>query len=394
MRSGNHQISDISFLVDTPPLSYGRGFLVHGQIQVRSNHMTSPDSFSPEAEASSETTSSQRLEELARTSTTLARRVAQNPSASAQILHELSYHHDRTTRQYVTANPNTPTESLLELAADFPQTFLDNPIFSLLYLEQPHFIQTLPTQTAVKLLQCEQAPTSWLQQVSIEVRQILAKSRSTPITILGKLADDRTCWVCQAVAQNPRTPTEYLIRLADNTNSSVRWAVAGNPHTPIEYLIRLADDGDHLVRWAVASNPQTPAALLERLVGDDNDRVRWAVAQNPHTPVALLDRFVRDGNRRVRQAVADNPQAPVSILERLAGDRHVGVRLAAARNQSTPAALLEKLASDRNRRVRLAVAEHRHTPAALLEKLAIDENQRVREAVARNPNNLLATLQL
>jgi hypothetical protein len=133
--------------------------------------MPTPHSATLEAEAGNENTSPQRLVELAGISPELARRVAQNPNAPSELLQKLSQHSDRFTRQNVTANPNTPIEILLELAASFPEVFLENPILPLLQLEKPDFLQTLSTDTAIRLLQCEKAPKEWFKQVSIDVRQ-------------------------------------------------------------------------------------------------------------------------------------------------------------------------------------------------------------------------------
>ena len=80
--------------------------------------METPNLTNLEAEASNESTSPQRLQELVRTSPELARWVAANSSAPSELLRELSENEDAIVREAVTGNPNTPTEILLEANID------------------------------------------------------------------------------------------------------------------------------------------------------------------------------------------------------------------------------------------------------------------------------------
>lgn len=44
-------------------------------------------------------------------------------------------------------NPNTPTEVLLNLGAEFPEQLLDNPVFFLLLLENLNLVEQMPVTT-------------------------------------------------------------------------------------------------------------------------------------------------------------------------------------------------------------------------------------------------------
>ena len=79
------------------------------------------DSLKLMLEARDEKTSSKRLGELAKASSTLGRLVAGNPNADPQLLAELASREDESIRRGVAGNPNAPTEVLWELGEEFPE---------------------------------------------------------------------------------------------------------------------------------------------------------------------------------------------------------------------------------------------------------------------------------
>ena len=82
-------------------------------------------------EAADETTSSERLTELAEESDALARIVAKNPSVPVSLLRALSRSEDEATRKGVVINPFTPYDVLSHLEEQFPELFLNNPALEL-----------------------------------------------------------------------------------------------------------------------------------------------------------------------------------------------------------------------------------------------------------------------
>lgn len=64
-------------------------------------------------------------------------------------------------RAAVAKNPNTPTNVLMELGADFPKQFLENPAFSLLQLENPNLPALMPSGTVQSLIKQEEVPQSF-----------------------------------------------------------------------------------------------------------------------------------------------------------------------------------------------------------------------------------------
>lgn len=120
------------------------------------------------------------------------RKLASIEDTPVEILQELSKDSDRTIRSLVAGNPITPTEILIELGKEFPEIVTENPIFSLLWLEDPN---------------------------SLFIRLSLARSSTTDLATLDKLASDcdMNIWIEQdyvsvhkAIAQNPHTPPEII----------------------------------------------------------------------------------------------------------------------------------------------------------------------------------------
>ena len=69
-----------------------------------------------------------------------ARQLAQDETTAPDKLTELARHNDLLTRQYVAGNPNTPTETLLNICFEFPNEVTNNPVIPLLLLEDPYLL--------------------------------------------------------------------------------------------------------------------------------------------------------------------------------------------------------------------------------------------------------------
>ncbi|MEW6491452.1 MAG: hypothetical protein AB1589_02715, partial [Cyanobacteriota bacterium] len=280
-------------------------------------------------EAANTQTNSDRLFELASMSTALARIVARNPSIPPELLRELSAMHDIKTRLYVTANPNTPKDILLQLGRSFPKQLLRNPVFSLLLLENPNLLPDL------------------LGEMPLNTLQDLLKLEGMPGYVLEKFATHPDVWVRAAVALNFNTPISVIEELT-NDRDVVRQSVANNPNAPKSILKQLAKDLNWFVRQAVASNPSTHRNTLEELSWDNHWHIRVAVASNPNTPTRILENFRWDNDRGMCQALAQNPHTPAKILEQLAFTQDVDIRREVAKNQNTPVSVLEQLVRDKN----------------------------------------------
>jgi len=406
-----------------------------------------------ELEATNDTTSPERLEELAANNPQLKLLLAQNPATPPHLLQQFAATKDEPTLKAVTANPNTPTTVLMKLGEKYPAVLLENPIFALLQLENPNFILEMPQNTLIAFLKVPTLPeyifTLAAKRSEPEILLVLANHPQTSKTILDKLVTSKNQEVAQAVklhvnwageipsseAQNPQKVLIPFLRENNFTHnfyeemildtlaaipkflrpfadhSYKRW-LSKNPKfadfrsdldayhknqnnlniftTPLETL---AQDQQWQVRRDVTNNPQTPVKLLETLALSQDSRMRRQVAKNFNSPVKLLEALAQDHENAVRVGVAKNPNASIAVLEFLALDRQIDVRVGVAKNPQTPVAILETLAVDQDWRVRRLVAKHQKLSEEILQVLAQDPELVVRTLVVQHPNTSIPIFQ-
>lgn len=114
----------------------------------------------------------------------IKRNLAASEDTPADVLAELSDDSDEYILKLIASNPNTPIEVLLRLWIDFTEEIIANPVFSLLMLENPE---------------------------SNLIQLCLARSSTTSIEILEKLAVSNDSSVRAEVANNHNTPPECLL---------------------------------------------------------------------------------------------------------------------------------------------------------------------------------------
>ncbi|MBD2577947.1 hypothetical protein [Oscillatoria sp. FACHB-1406] len=233
-----------------------------------------------EREASSETTPAPRLTELSQQSLELARIVAKNITAPPTLLAELSTSEDRLTRQNVTLNPNTPLEVLFKLGAEFPDEFCDNPVFPLLSLENPNWVEMIPEDTIQTFLSHHRTQQALLEgcRNHPNLHDLLFYDWNLNISALS---------------------THWLEEFSRSIHENVRVLVADNLKAPVSLFKQLSQDTSDRVRWSIANNSKTPVSCLEQLSQDTSYKVRHGVAQNPKTPVSCLDTLATDSNLSV-----------------------------------------------------------------------------------------------
>lgn len=320
----------------------------------------------PEIEAASSETEQTRLQELALTSIELARIVASNLNAAPELLVHLSYSRDKQTRQNIVSNPNTPTNLLLKLGEEFPQELRDNPIFSLLMLENPNLVEEMPAPTLASLLKIDVAPPGWM----------FAAAKHDDIDVLNLLIN------------NPDTPKEALEILIYRTDYDIRVIQTARLHVALQKQTNqdwhssaqreLKDhtylNHDHFKEealWEIGIIPENLFTALDEQVRDNivnnlsskrifdittianvdsiyhQERILYSHALNYQTDSELIEHIFNNEfqiipSQRINKAIADNPNTPVNILENLArieGD----VRLKVFLNPKTPLQLLLKI---------------------------------------------------
>lgn len=385
-------------------------------------------------EAASTNISQERLAELAFKDTELLRTIAQNANTSGDILQRLSTNNDEVIRRYITNNPNTPTETLFALGEEFPQELLDNPVFSLLLLENPNLLQDIPAATLGSIVKLERVPDEFIQwALNSHQKEILYGLAMNPkikkddlVKLIKKSSLHWSTLEVSKIAKfhvnfagemqkgwseaafsvvKKRQPMQDCINYFDYSNlyfELMLWStgiipnslisalnpntiteIARNPNTPAYILQTIFENPKTAIKKvivAVASNPNTPPNLLEKLLGNHDIKVRYAAFQNTSISTKTFRKFYQ------YQSAVENLDTPAAILDEIAQTKWEYFRQQIAYHPNTSAKTLQKLAIDKNWYIRAAVATHPNLPINLIEKLAQDKCLTVRLAIVKNPN--------
>ena len=206
--------------------------------------------------------------------------VAKNPSAPVAVLRRLVEDRAPEVRRAASGHPATPPEVLRDLwrlgaSRDLSRYQAPDPGLA-------------PGELAALA-----ARGTWS-------RQLIARHRFAPSSLLFALRDDEEPLVRQALAQHPQASPELLELLASDLDRDTRWYVAKHPATPPPVVERLAQE--ERIRWELAAFAQTPPALLVQLAQDPDGFVRQRLAWNPASPAWLLERLQRDPSPAVQEA--------------------------------------------------------------------------------------------
>lgn len=192
--------------------------------------------------------------------------MARDENTASNILANLAKSDDYQTRQYVIANPNTPTEVLFSLGAKFPEELFSNPIFDLLILENPYFIDNY-YYFQLELAQNDKTPLTFLKYLMqygrYGVRKYIARHPNTSIKMLTIMAEEAIQQQISndettiAIASNPKTPTELLEKLLTSYWSKIKIDPVFFRDDSINCEIKLG--------IALASHPNTSAYILNIL---------------------------------------------------------------------------------------------------------------------------------
>lgn len=315
--------------------------------------------------AANEKTTRHCLSEFPLDSNEQARLVANNPSTPPEELRTLANSGDAITRSHVAANPNTPTEVLLTLCGEFPAQVLNNPILSLLFLENPNLFNTIPLDSLLILLQQDNVPVFFLEwaatQPKLEIQLAVAMNAQTPKSILKKFVDSQ--W--SKIAEAARLHVNLAGEIPEGWDEEARAAIQSIDiiHTDWVYLEKLAKVGlipEIVIKPLLRNLPQHELYGL---------KVLKAAAASAHTVPSILEQLTRYHDWEIRSAVACNLRTPANILTQLASDRDWLVREAVAYNPRTSTSILAQLANDSDWLVRNAVTCNPSTPIQLREQL-------------------------
>jgi hypothetical protein len=383
-------------------------------------------------EAANENTPSERLRELAKTSIELARIVAQNPAADADILQELGSYSDPIVRQNLVMNPNIPLSLLMVLAKQFPRHLFRNPAIDLLVLESPSLLVTAFDTVLCNIIKRSIVPVPLLEYAaksSLEIVKLAVTINSqTPKATLEYLASSHNLLVSGAAQMHINwddASYENWEEVAQQAINNVLKDCSEDFQDAIQQVAKInelrSDIPKHLLKFVpyrnrkaeydetivseleklaqsdksggliAAKHPKTPTYILEELLESCDRSIFYELASNPNTPVHVLEKLLQQPDLyELGRRIAWNPNLPLELLEEMAdSDRHNAVHQAIASNPRTPVYILEKLANNQRLMsyVHQAIVYNPNTPVSLLEKLARDRggDYAVRNRIANNP---------
>ena len=356
-------------------------------------------------EAQDPLTPAARLRVLAQRDLEHALAVAQNPGAPPDVLQQFVevFNQDPELIKRVISNPNTPAEALVRYGWSQPEALLQNPIFSMLMLEDPLIIESIPMPTLEKILAQPEVPTQFLERhaghTDPRIQASIARHPKTPLAALQMLLEKEfaSTLVMPSLALTPGLTPEMLEKLASHPSEAVLYEVSKNSKTTPQVLAKLAETKPgfmgKLLKCGLASNPNTPNEVIERLAQEDDDDVAACIAGRQGLPRALLESLAGHHRDLVHNAIFLNKDAGTlrSLYYRAgAADLLRRTKDKALKKLTSPdlSMSLEELTSlsKAGDYARCLVAGHPNTPEELLARLAIAHHEEVRGAVARNPN--------
>ena len=304
------------------------------------------------------------------------RALASDVSTTAEQLQTLADSSDAATREAVAINPNTPFEVLLSLGAEFPTQLLDNPVFPLLLLEHPNWLEEVSPTTLRSLLKQKNAPSYLLEQAAdkadLELQLKWVRHGQTSAKILSCLTRSRH----QQVVEEAQLHVNLVGEVIEDYEKQVKVSISnflGQSSLSSQYTNQLGA----LVQICAIPN-QISEFWIEEPFYRNFCR---EIAAYPSADPILLTQLARHSDERVRQIVLRNPSLPTTTLQQSA--QQGSVRCYAAANPSIPADLVEKLAQDSSEDVRFALASNPQISVSTLMMLASDSDGSVAHAAGQ-----------
>lgn len=297
--------------------------------------------------------------------------ISKNPAASSEVLARLSARYDDTGLS-VALNKNIAQNT--SASADL--------------LARIYEVSDLHTQVAI--IGHENCPASLIAEAlasdDVLMMRVLAKDKRLATNVLHQYAKSNDVGVRCGVAANEETPLPLIGYLLNDDSDMVRREIASRNDLQTEHIYLLLANQDGWVRQRLARNAIVPLDVLATLAGDENADVRRGVARNTRCPVALLEALATDKEAWVRSAVAYQPRTPAQLLTKLADDEDVDVLSGVANNQNTPQQILKKLVVSQEEDVRRAVILNKSATRNTLLPLLEDPYYLHRILMVANPN--------
>ena len=337
----------------------------------------------------------------------ISRQLAEDENTAPEVLANLAKSDDYRSRLHVAQNPNTPTITLFNLGSEFPKELLDNPIFDLLFLENPNLIEELSVATKHSLLKCENVPQSLIAwAVEQQDEKLLLALTINPVTdpeIIQNLISSKNYKISEAARLHinsnwikDREDEQILIDSIRKQNSLLKGDINSRrqlqrllqlklipliliPLLPTQFKMFIAHDNNYF--------------YLEKIVDDCFNTLENKKDCEQHQ----IEHFTFKAER-ILEAVAGNFHAPISILIRLAkiyGSKTYsnaicekaiyGICQYVSNDLNNRTHILEEFIDDRYKIAWQYIARNILTPKKILRKLTTVSNPPY-ESLAQNPN--------
>jgi hypothetical protein len=240
------------------------------------------------------------------------------------------------------ANPNCPPEILMQLAPDYPEAFLTNPIVPLLPLERPDCVEMVFGAGRLRLLMYANLPTPFVRTWQQTPNPLIAEAARWHIAVVGEAAPNGGEWheeiyevLCDSSPFKPLYPDpmisllRYLLSLDLAPSFLTRWAERNV--RPGQYVriptyasaYKAVQRAECIAAWdklecrvsrfcILATAPLSPA-VLHTAADSRRFMERVAAALNPHLPSERRAKLAEDGNRLVRAAARSLRDAEITV---------------------------------------------------------------------------------
>ena len=262
----------------------------------------------------------------------LTKLIAQHRNSEAGILKSIAlFAEDADSLLALSKNPSATDEVLACLSARMAASDLSvalnkniaqNDSASAELLERIYEMSDLHTQAAIiGHVNCPDALIAQaIKSDDLLIMRTLARDARISSDVLLKYASSDDAGVRCGVAANAKTPVSVIGDLVSDKSEMVRREIASRNDLLPVHVVKLLVDADVWVRQRLARNAIAPLPVLRALAADTHADVRRAVARNTQCPLELLEVLAADDNAWVRAAVAYQQHATQELLLELAAD--------------------------------------------------------------------------
>lgn len=237
------------------------------------------------------------------------------PAASAEDLHTLLYHVDRTS--------DGMAHRINSVVLDHPNS------------DETH-IQTVLDKSL---------------EIAPSLANKITQHPKTTSSILNDAIDKHGLF--SAAARSPKLEPHHITKILNNGSVSAVRALMSNPHTPIKHIIRGTEHPEWSIRRAAYGNPNLPIDHFNKGLNDPDIGVRMEVVSNGRTKdPEVLHRALDHENYMMRRSVFENPNADHTHIQRALDDPSWNVRLLAATHKNTTSDQLHNFLYDEDKYVR------------------------------------------